>query len=71
HADMFVYDLIYNPQKTLLLKMAEENKAKSANGLGMLYFQGILAFEHWAQGELPIRVKKEMRKALEEGLNRK
>lgn len=38
-------DLIYNPAKTVFLKEAEKNGAKIINGLGMLIFQGILAFE--------------------------
>ncbi len=40
-----VADMIYNPEKTLFLKKAEEKGAKIMNGLGMLIFQGIIAFE--------------------------
>ncbi len=42
-----VYDLIYNPAKTKLLKSAEKKGAKIVNGLGMLVYQGAIAFEIW------------------------
>ena len=66
--DMFVYDLIYNPAQTPLLKMAREAGAQTANGLGMLFYQGVLAFQHWANIELDYETKQIMRHALEEGL---
>lgn len=68
HSDMFVYDLVYNPQETTLLKMAKQKGAKTANGLGMLFYQGVLAFQHWAAIELPDEVKEKMRAALTAGL---
>lgn len=43
----FVYDLIYNPEKTLFLKRAEENKAHIKNGLEMLRLQAARAWEIW------------------------
>ena len=69
HSDMMVYDLIYNPSETKLLKMARERGAKTSNGLGMLFYQGVLAFQHWADLELDQNVRNIMRRALEEGLN--
>ena len=68
HPDLFVYDLIYNPRQTLLLKMAKEAGAKTVNGLGMLFFQGVLSFQHWADMEIEDEVKHIMRKSLEAGL---
>lgn len=65
HKDMLVYDVIYSPAETKLLAQARLKKAKTANGLGMLYFQGVLAFWHWSGVELDERVKKVMRKSLE------
>ncbi len=38
-------DLIYNPDKTLFLQEAEQAGVPILNGLGMLLYQGILAFE--------------------------
>lgn len=43
----FVYDLIYNPQKTLFLRYAFKNGIKCANGLGMLVNQANHAFKLW------------------------
>ena len=43
----FVFDLIYNPEKTKLLKTAEKCGCKTINGLGMLVYQGALSFEKW------------------------
>ena len=62
-----VYDLIYNPRQTGLLKMAQERGAKTANGLGMLFYQGVLAFEHWAGYEVKPAVRQQMRMSLEIG----
>lgn len=67
HGDMLVYDLIYNPKETLLLKTAKARGAKTANGLGMLFYQGVLAFEHWAGYELIPAVREQMRLSLELG----
>ena len=65
HPNLLVYDLIYNPAETPLLKMAKKRGARVSNGLGMLYYQGVLAFQHWANIQLDLRVKKVMREALE------
>ena len=44
HSGLFVYDLIYSPAKTKLLVLAKEMNLKFANGLGMLFYQGVFAF---------------------------
>jgi len=64
HKDMLVYDVIYN-QETPLLAQARLKGAQTANGLGMLFFQGVLAFWHWSDVELDEKIKKIMRKSLE------
>lgn len=43
----FVFDLIYNPQKTLLIKTAERLNIKRSNGLPMLVEQALLAQDIW------------------------
>lgn len=43
----FVSDIIYNPEETMFLKEAAKRGAKTQNGLGMLVYQGALAFEKW------------------------
>ena len=50
--DAGVFDLIYSPAKTLLLERAEELGLKTANGLGMLVWQGVYALEHFAGTKL-------------------
>ena len=69
HKDMLVYDVIYAPLETKLLAQARLKKARTANGLGMLFFQGVLAFWHWSGVELDERTKKMMRKSLEGGMS--
>jgi shikimate dehydrogenase len=43
----FVYDLVYNPPETLLMKRARAAGLQASNGLGMLIEQAALAFELW------------------------
>ncbi|MFX1531561.1 MAG: shikimate dehydrogenase [Promethearchaeota archaeon] len=45
--DLFVFDVIYNPLETRLMKEAAEIGCKTLGGLDMLVNQGILAFEWW------------------------
>ena len=68
HRGMFVYDLIYNPAETKLLKLAKKKGAKTSNGLGLLFYQGVLSFQHWAEVELDQKTKDKMQKSLLKGL---
>jgi len=56
-----VYDMIYRPAETPLLKAARKAGCKTANGLGMLLHQGAKAFEIWTGKPAPLDV---MRRAL-------
>jgi len=47
HSDLFIFDLVYNPIETQLLKEANLIGCKSQGGLDMLINQGALAFEWW------------------------
>ena len=47
HEDLFVFDVIYNPLQTKLMKEAAEIGCKTLGGLDMLVNQGVLAFEWW------------------------
>jgi len=60
-ARLHVYDTIYRPAKTELLRTAEAAGAKVANGLSMLLHQGAKAFEIWTKRKAPLAV---MRRAL-------
>ena len=57
-------DMIYNPDKTLFLQEAEKRGSKILNGLGMLIYQGIIAYELFTDTKLPDdmgeRIKKEV-----------
>ncbi|AQS08614.1 shikimate dehydrogenase [Clostridium saccharobutylicum] len=53
-SDLIVSDVIYNPEKTTLLEMAEEIGCTTINGLGMLLWQGARAFEIWTGKEMPV-----------------
>lgn len=63
---LIVYDIVYNPIKTRLLKEAEGIGAKTIGGLDMLVWQGALAFEKWTGVKAPIEV---MRAELIKGLS--
>lgn len=56
-----VYDMIYRPAETKLLNAAKKSGCKTANGLGMLLYQGAAAFEIWTGKPAPLDV---MRRAL-------
>lgn len=59
-SDLIVSDVIYNPEKTVLLEMAEEMGCTTINGLGMLLWQGARAFEIWTGKEMPVDYIKEI-----------
>ena len=50
--ESIVYDIVYNPIQTLLLKTAKKCGLKTINGLDMLVYQAQKAFHIWT-GELP------------------
>jgi shikimate dehydrogenase len=49
-----VYDLVYNPRETKLVKDARSQGLSAFTGVGMLIEQAILAFEIWT-GHRPVR----------------
>jgi len=60
-----VYDMIYRPAETPLLKAAKKIGCRSANGFRMLLYQGARALEIWTDTPAPIDV---MRRALEKNV---
>lgn len=66
HSKLLVYDLIYNPAQTLLLSEARRKGCAGVfNGLGMLLYQGVLAFKVWLDVQPPVEVMEEaLRKVL-------
>jgi shikimate dehydrogenase len=60
-----VYDMIYRPATTPLLQQARAAGCRTANGLGMLLYQGAQALEIWTERPAPVEV---MRQALAEAM---
>jgi shikimate dehydrogenase len=60
-----VYDMIYRPAETALLKLAKASGCRVANGLGMLLYQGAKALELWTGQAAPVG---KMREALEKNI---
>jgi shikimate dehydrogenase len=60
-----VYDMIYRPAETPLLRAAKAAGCRISNGIGMLLYQGAKALELWSGRQAPIDV---MRKALEQNV---
>ena len=58
-SNLIVFDVVYNPMKTRLLREAEEAGAETISGLDMLVWQGALAFELWTGLEAPVKLMKE------------
>ena len=61
-----VYDMIYQPAETPLLKAARKAGCRTANGLGMLLHQGAMALEIWSGQPAPMDV---MRRALQKAIH--
>ncbi len=68
HDKLAVYDLVYNRPETALVHEALKRKLKAVTGLGMLLYQGAIAFEIWTGKEAPVDI---MREALNNALKNK
>jgi shikimate dehydrogenase len=55
---LIVYDIVYNPMKTRLLREAEAVGASTIGGVDMLVWQGALAFEKWTGRKAPVELMK-------------
>ena len=60
-----VYDMIYRPSETPLLRAAKAAGCRVANGLGMLLYQGAKAQEIWSGQPAPVEI---MRAALKKNV---
>lgn len=68
HPDLLVYDLIYNPLETRLLREARERRCQTLSGVKMLVYQGVKAFERWTGQFPPPSVIEKMENAVLIGL---
>ena len=53
HKDLFVYDIVYDPRETLLMKYAKQAGCKTTNGINMMIWQGAIAFKIWFDIDMP------------------
>ena len=60
-----VYDMIYRPAESPLLRAARAKGCRIANGIGMLLHQGAAALEIWSAKKAPIEI---MRNALKKNV---
>ena len=62
------YDLIFNPSKTRFMSMVEESGGMAYNGLKMLLYQGVIAYELWTGAkvgtELAQKAYRQIRRAM-------
>lgn len=47
------YDLVYNPAQTKFMTLTKEHGGRAFNGLKMLLYQGVIAFEYWTETKVP------------------
>jgi len=66
--DIDIFDVVYNPLKTRLIKDAESIGAKAIGGYKMFLYQGVEAFELWTGKDAPVKL---MEKMIIEGLSKK
>ena len=64
--DLVVFDAVYNPNETVLIKEAIKANAKPVYGIKMLLYQGAESFKIWTGKTAPVDV---MEKALSNTLN--
>jgi shikimate dehydrogenase len=68
HPDLVVFDIVYNPMETKLLREAKRAGVKKrVDGVKMLVYQGAASFKIWTKEEPPIET---MEKAVRAALNR-
>ena len=67
HEDLAVFDAVYNPNETVLIKEAIRAGAKPVYGIKMLLYQGAESFKIWTGRDAPIDV---MQDALNKHLGR-
>lgn len=61
HKDMIVYDTVYAPRETKLMKVAKEAGVEHVfNGLGMMLEQGAEAFKLWTGEDMPVDYIREL-----------
>ena len=64
--EAIVYDLVYNPRRTLFLSEADRHGLQTIGGIELLVHQAMLAFQRWTGAEFdPADMKHELLKTLQ------
>ena len=58
-ADQACYDLVYNPRDTRLMQQARAGGAHTVGGIGMLVWQGAVAFARWTGVTPPVDIMRQ------------
>ena len=61
-------DLIYNPETTKFMKLLQSQGKKAMNGMKMLLYQGIIAYELWNDCKVSEELAEEVLKKMKEEL---
>lgn len=62
------YDLIFNPSKTRFMELTLEGGGRAFGGLGMLLYQGVIAYELWTGREVADELADEVYGKLKEAM---
>ena len=57
---MLVFDTIYHPENTMLLKLARERDCKTVSGVDMFIRQAALQFKHFTGQDAPVQVMRDV-----------
>lgn len=60
------YDLVFNPAETKFMKLVKVSGGRAFNGLKMLLYQGIIAYEYWTEKQVPADIINQVKSLLEE-----
>ena len=60
HPGLVVSDVVYNPRETRLLRTARSKGLRTVDGVGMLVYQGALAYEMFTGAQAPVQLMSEV-----------
>ena len=63
-------DIIFNPFETKFMRLAREHGARAYNGLEMLLYQGVAAYELWNDVKVPDELCRELYGLMEQEMNK-
>ena len=62
------YDLIFNPSRTRFMSLVERSGGRAFNGLKMLLYQGIIAYELWTEARVSRELSAQAYEAMMEAM---